>query len=431
MSTLLNNEIEEELHEDILEFQNFYNNGGLTNVIEEINREGMSSEQDAEFILIVDSQGKIIHSTDLSYWAELDIDQKRLSQLKTKDDVQLLSLNLDSQEYESKTILAKLDDNTLIFLGESTEENQEVLELLLIIFASMLLITIPITAIVMQILSKKAVAGISEVSNAAVEIERGQFDRRAQVYSSDREIQQLADTFNSMADRIRGLISEMREMIDNIAHDLRSPIARIRAISESTLATKQDLSKLDYQTAVMDTLEECDRLINLINTTLDVAEVEANISNPEKHQIDFSNLVADAVELFEPLAENKSIAFSRDIAANLTVYGNQHNLQRMVINLIDNAIKYSKIEGQVDVILSSDKNQINCKVTDDGIGIPEHDLGKIFQRFYRSDSSRAEQGCGLGLSFSRAVARAHGGDINVTSRFEMGSTFTVILPCAS
>lgn len=428
MGRLLNGELEEDLEEDIEEFQLLYNTGGFEAVITEIDREAQSDEADEEFLQLLDARGNKIYSSDITAWQGLTVTKDQLIQVNENPEPVMMNIKLETQEYKTKTILAQLDENMLLFLGESTEQNHDVLELLQIIFLAMLLITIPITVIVIRLLSKKSVVGIEEVSKAAFAIQQGEFDRRAQVSAKDIEIQQLAETFNSMADRIKNLITEMREMIDNIAHDLRSPIARIRAISESTLSSKQQLTTEDYQNSISDTLEECDRLINLINTTLDVAEAEADISSSEKQSIDVSQLVAEACELFEPLAEQKSIQFTNRITPDCKVFGNQHNLQRMIINLIDNALKYTQSDGKVSVELSSLDDKIVCTIQDNGMGIPQTDQEKIFQRFYRTDLSRGEQGCGLGLSFARAVARAHDGEIELKSKLDSGSRFTVILP---
>ncbi len=428
MGRLLNGELEEDLEEDIEEFRLLYNTGGFEAVITEIDREAQSDEADEEFLQLLDARGNKIYSSDITAWQGLTVTKDQLIQVNENLEPVMMNIKLDTQEYKTKTILAQLDENMLLFLGESTEQNHDVLELLQIIFLAMLLITIPITVIVIRLLSKKSVVGIEEVSQAAFAIQQGEFDRRAQVSAKDIEIQQLAETFNSMADRIKNLITEMREMIDNIAHDLRSPIARIRAISESTLSSKQQLTTEDYQNSISDTLEECDRLINLINTTLDVAEAEAGISSSEKQSVDASQLVAEACELFEPLAEQKSIQFTNRITPDCKVFGNQHNLQRMIINLIDNALKYTQSDGKVSVELSSLDDKIVCIIQDNGMGIPQTDQEKIFQRFYRTDLSRGEQGCGLGLSFARAVARAHDGEIELKSKLDSGSRFTVILP---
>jgi len=162
-----------------------------------------------------------------------------------------------------------------------------------------------------------------------------------------------------MAERIKILIREMREMIDNIAHDLRSPIGRIRAISEDSLSANN--SNEHYRGAASDTLEECDRLIKLINTTLDVAEAEARIDKIIKEKIDLSVLIEDACELFEPVAELKGIQLAHNIQNNCLLYGMQSNLQRMFVNLLDNAMKYTSKPGKIYIELNKTRHIMTSK----------------------------------------------------------------------
>ncbi|VAW96054.1 hypothetical protein MNBD_GAMMA23-538 [hydrothermal vent metagenome] len=215
-------------------------------------------------------------------------------------------------------------------------------------------------------------------------------------------------------------------MTDNIAHDLRSPLARVRAISESMLST--DNTHQEYKSAASDTIEECDRLLQMINSILDVAEAEAGAFQTPKQKVNIHQLVQDACELFEAMAEQKCIKLVCRLENKCYIYGNIQNLQRMLANLLDNAIKYTLENGQVDVVLTCIQQEIKIIVMDTGMGIPENDQTRVFDRFFRCDQSRTHDGCGLGLSFSRAVAHSHGGDINLSSRLKKGSCFTIKLP---
>jgi signal transduction histidine kinase len=229
-----------------------------------------------------------------------------------------------------------------------------------------------------------------------------------------------------MVDRINGLLSEMREMIDNIAHDMRSPIGRIRAISEDALINARQVP--EYCEALEKTLGECDRLLAMINTTLDIAEVEAGALVCSSSQVDLREVTREACELFEPVAQARSLNFETQLEARCMIHGNLSNLQRMNANLIDNAIKYTPPKGPVSVQLLSDGECCRIRVADTGAGISASDQLRVFERFYRCDNSRSEPGCGLGLSFSRAVARQHGGDIELETESVFRTIFTVTLP---
>lgn len=229
-----------------------------------------------------------------------------------------------------------------------------------------------------------------------------------------------------MVERIQALILGMREMTDNIAHDMRSPLARIRTNAESALYSAKTVE--DYRVSAADTLEECDRLLQMINTTLDVAEAEAGIAELDKKEIDISAMVQDACELFEPIAEDREIELTPRLESGTIVLGSPQQLQRMLANLLDNALKYTSSHGRVDVEISSDEKAVVVAISDTGVGISHAEQSHIFERFYRCDQSRSQPGFGLGLSFARAVARSHGGDLQVASWQGRGSVFTVTLP---
>ena len=176
-------------------------------------------------------------------------------------------------------------------------------------------------------------------------------------------------------------------------------------------------------------IEECDRLIEMINTMLFISRTEAGVTRPELVEMDIAALVRDACRLFKAPAEEKGIALDGRGPERLALAGDIRLVQRMVGNLLDNAIKYTRAGGRVDVAVRSPAGgRVEIEVRDTGPGISATDLPHVFERFYRGDPSRSQTGAGLGLSFARAVARAHGGDITAASSPGGGSTFTVTLP---
>jgi len=149
----------------------------------------------------------------------------------------------------------------------------------------------------------------------------------------------------------------------------------------------------------------------MINTTLDVAETEAGVAKLTIEPVDLASLADEACELFDPVADEKNIEFVRELDSNKVINGDRQTLLRMLLNLIDNALKYTPANGQVKVSVNSDSSVQYLEVADSGIGIPDSEKGRVFDRFYRCDQSRTDDGCGLGLSFAQAVAKLHGGEI--------------------
>ncbi|MDH3378589.1 MAG: HAMP domain-containing histidine kinase [Gammaproteobacteria bacterium] len=426
-NSILNGRMDDDLREDIAEFRILFEAGGTQRVIDEIEREVASGNDSSVFLRLLDREGGQTYASDLSHWTGLATNRTLVQRLVDEDSVsELRTTKFSSQDFETRTIYGVIGPDTILHIGESMEQKEEFMELLLAIFALMFMLVIPLASAVGWVMARRAVQGVEEVTRAAIDIERGALDRRVSIKAQDAEIQKLADTFNAMAERIRTLISEMREMIDNIAHDLRSPLTRIRAILESTLSAPA--STEEFQAAAANTLEECDRLMQLINVILDVAEAEAGVGRTIMREVDISKLTADACELFEPVADEKCVQMSTKIEPDCRLQGDRQNLQRMLANLLDNALKYTPARGKVSVDLAHNSKQIEIAVTDTGIGIPAPDRHRVFERFFRCDQSRSKEGCGLGLSFARAVARAHGGEIHLSSAPDISSIFTITLP---
>jgi signal transduction histidine kinase len=184
----------------------------------------------------------------------------------------------------------------------------------------------------------------------------------------------------------------------------------------------------DYELMAGNIIEECDRLLGIINMMLDISEAEAGISRLNKSEFDPSKLVGEACELFQTMAEDKGIRINPDFRNSSSIYADEQKLQRVVANLLDNAVKYSPSGSNVNVSVYEDGDNINISIKDNGIGISQMDLPHIFQRFYRCDSSRSKGGVGLGLSWAQAIIKTHGGNILVISAPDEGSTFIVTIP---
>ena len=198
-------------------------------------------------------------------------------------------------------------------------------------------------------------------------------------------------------------------------------------MAEITLTTGKTMA--EFESMAAGTIEECDRLLDMINTMLVISKTEAGVDQMEHKVLDLQALIDDAADLFLPMAEDKGIALSIEKKTPCMISGSMPMIQRMMANLIDNALTYTPSGGSVALSISKIGNgRVNIHVTDNGMGISDEDLPRIFQRFFRCDPSRNQAGTGLGLSLAKAIAKAHGGDISVESRIGKGSTFTVTLP---
>jgi heavy metal sensor kinase len=285
-----------------------------------------------------------------------------------------------------------------------------------------------LAAVIGWFMARRALSGVERVTRTAQRISGGSLTERVPVRGREDEIDQLAVTFNRMLDHIQSLMAGIKEMTDNIAHDLKSPITRIRGQAE--LALTGGGRQAEYEAMAGSAVEECDRLLDMIDTMLFISRTEAGVTRPQHQEMNLAAVVGDACRLFEALAEEKRIRLSCDTPQTLPLSGDTRLIQRMLANLLDNAIKYTPSGGAVSVSARrSPQDRATIDVKDTGPGISAADLPHIFERFYRGDPSRTQAGAGLGLSFARAVAHVHGGSITVESS-PAGSAFSVEIPAA-
>ena len=381
------------------------------------------------FFRLLSLNGQAFSSSNMAYWKDIYINETAIRKLLRGSHSVLETITIPDRKDEVRILYAMLSPSIILQVGQAMESSSRFLDAFKGIFITTMTFLILLAAGVGWFMARRAVSGVEAVTRTAQKISGGTLEERVPVKPRGDEIDQLATTFNQMLDRIQTLLTEIKEMNDNIAHDLRSPITRIRGIAEVTLTTAKSLS--DYEIMAASTIEECDRLLDMINTMLMISKTESGVDKLPHEEIDLAGLVQKACELFEPTAEDKGVTLSCDVPDRSRLAGETRMIQRMLSNLLDNSIKYTPSGGSVTVSAREDNTHVVVSVKDTGIGISSSDLPRVFERFYRCDQSRSQAGIGLGLSLARAIARAHGGDITATSTLNQGSTFIVTLLKAS
>ncbi len=423
---IIQGHIDANLVEDVEELAVLFKEGGLNELSREFDEDIASDGTDKVFFRVIGADAKTLLATDLSAWFDLPPADSVRDLIPEKTGFSLKTVSIDGQQHSARIITAFISDDNIIQMGESLEESNE----FLMAFRNVFVVTVPLIIIIACLfgwfMARKALQGVREVTVAAIDITKGNLQRRVPETGRGDEIDILANTFNTMLNRIQALITSMQEMTDNIAHDLRSPLARIRGIAEATLLNDSTVN--DFKSVSGNTIEECDRLLHMINTMLDITESEAGVLKRTMTIVNISNIINNACDLFLPLAEDKNIRLTCHIKKNVMVYGSIQHLQRMIGNLLDNAIKYTNNGGSITFSLYQKNKHIAINIVDTGIGIAEKDFPNIFKRFYRCDQSHSQPGSGLGLSLARAIARAHGGDISIVSTVQKGSTLTISIP---
>ncbi len=405
----------------------------VTGGIEEVQNAAVLEAQAAGvkkvFFRLLALNGRVFSSSNMSYWKDIHVGESAVKQLLRDRNPVFQTISIRGREEEVRVLYALLSPGVILQVGEAMENYSRFLGAFRGLFITTMTLLIVLAAGVGWFMAKRAVSGVEAVTRTAQNISAGALEDRVPVKPRGDEIDQLATTFNQMLDRIQTLVTEIKEMSDNIAHDLKSPITRIRGLAEVTLSTGKSMT--EYEGMAASTIEECDRLLDMINTMLMISKTEAGVDKLIREEFDMADLVREACDLFTPTAEDKGLGWTCRVPDHLAFTGNKRMLQRLLANLIDNAIHYTPSGGAAAVSLSEGEGgNVLLRVTDTGIGIASSDLPRIFDRFYRCDQSRSKPGIGLGLSLAKSIAKAHGGEIQVASTPGQGSTFTVILPRA-
>jgi heavy metal sensor kinase len=379
------------------------------------------------FFRLLYPSGDVFSSSNMSYWQNIGVHRSAIRSLLAGQRHVFETIVIPDRKHKVRILYGIIGPGILLQLGQSMENYARFIEAFQKIFTATMALLIVLAAAVGWFMARRVLSGVETISRTARNISGGALENRVPVKSKGDEIDQLAITFNQMLDRIQTLVTGIQEISDNIAHDLRSPITRIRGIAEVTLTTGKNMT--EYENMAASTIEECDRLLDMINTMLMISKTEAGVNKLEHKELNIPAVVQEACELFQPIAEDKGLVLSCDVSGNGSINGDVPLIQRMIANLLDNAIKYTPPGGNVSIDVETDPDHtVIVSVRDTGIGISPDELDHIFDRFYRCDQSRSKPGVGLGLSLARTIARAHGGDIRVSSRPGKGSTFTVILP---
>jgi len=319
-------------------------------------------------------------------------------------------------------------DTYLLFVGASTQPIEETLDSFLEGLAWLIPTGVLLAAVASWFMAGKALQPVAALGKAASEIVLSRLDRRLPVRGTDDELDKLAIQFNETLARLEKAVGEMKQFTASISHELRTPLAILRG--EAEVALMRTNSTDQYRRVLASQLEEFERLTRMINQLLTLARAESGEVKIASEQVNISSMARTLTEQLELVAASKNVSLSCTCDPEVTVTGDSAWIERVILNLADNAIKFTQPGGHVRVTVSQAGPMATLEVEDDGIGIPEEALPHIFERFYRADASRTNRadGAGLGLSLVKWAVDQHHGSIHVDSTARKGSRVRIQLP---
>jgi len=306
-----------------------------------------------------------------------------------------------------------LSDGLMLTIGHEISDEKALLDHTFVLVAGATGLTLLFSLIGGLWIGTSALRRIDSVSRTASEIMSGDLSQRLSVTARDDEFDEISTKLNQMLNRIEDLMKSMQQVTNNVAHDLRSPLTRLRNRLEVTLLEERDPEM--YKIVMDEAIGDADSLIHTFNAMLSIARLEAGLDSEEWHQSNIGDLALELAELYEAVAEEQpNLTFLSDIRGNPTFHCNRHLIGQAITNLLDNAIKYTPSPATVKLSMSGNDKEFSVVVSDNGPGIPAHEREHVLERFVRLENERNSPGNGLGLSLVQAVVRLHGAQMELS-----------------
>lgn len=423
---LLRAQTERAIDREVRTVTKVYRNGGINGLTLYIERR--SRQPGSSLYVVASPNGEIFGGNvaeiepgifDREGAVELPFDYKRFGDFET--------------EYTALGHVMQLPNGFKLLVGQDLDEPTRFGDLIENALITALAIMGVGALAIWYFVGRTALKRIDRVSIASEKIMAGDLSQRLPVMGSGDEFDRLSQSLNTMLGRIERLNEGLRQVSDNIAHDLKTPLTRLRNRAEAALAS--DGSEDHYRGALEDMISESDQLIRIFSALLMISRVESGSMAAQLSEISLSSAAHDAAELYEPVAEDDDVTLTGEIADELNINGNRELVGQALTNLIDNAIKYAsdRDEAQIWIKLVNVGDKVHLTVADNGVGIPEDKHGEVIKRFVRLDESRNMPGTGLGLALVEAVMRLHGGELklgatDINDKDHPGLSVTMIFP---
>ena len=394
---------ENELYFELKELEEYYDDQGFDSLLKTITQRDEYGQALNHYYTLVKNDNQFVAGSEflLRKEAESEYEKYGIQYYKLAG-----YLGTDDHEVFVKYARLELGDGLSLLVGQAQNSFTELREHIFNALLYAVLITLILALIVGTYMGKFVLSRINAIDKGMDKVIESDFTQVLKVPENEDEFQALTIKLNTMLERIKKLIKGMREVSDNIAHDLRSPLTRMRSRLEVTLLHNRD--EREYREVMVKVIEDCDELLRTFNALLAITQAESGVFRDSLEEIDLSNLVDELAELYQVVVEDNGLRFSwKKPAEKIVVYGSRHSLVQAVYNLLENAIKYTPRGGEVKIEVRNAEGIPSIIVSDTGPGIPESERRRVLERFQRLESDRSKPGNGLGLSMVDAVVKLH------------------------
>lgn len=409
------------------QYADIYAANGLLGLRERVAEDSQAPHVRSLFIRIVGPGGNSVWGKIPPDWIESDV--QRVEVPNGWVERRIYNLRVPRDEEQDLTVVSRsLVDGLLLQVGRSTDSRAVVLAPLRHTFLWVGAGVMVAGFAAGIVTARRATRPLRDVvATARRIIATGALDARVPAPKRDDDVAELVRAFNTVLDKNAGLLKAMREALDNVAHDLRTPLTRLRGTAELALQGVES-GGAEQKEALAECVEQADEVLRLLRALMEISEAEGGMLRLEKTACDVGELARSALDLYAEVAEAKPVTLSVDAAVAAPVLADATRLRQAIANLVDNAVKYTPAGGSATVRVAVEDNEVVLTVSDTGPGVPVAEQARVWERLYRGDASRTERGLGLGLSLVRVIVEAHGGRAAVSNGAQGGAVFTVRLP---